>query len=55
MSLTIRAVIASILAQFVPIEEVNQFLDAIVTIGLLGLAWYGRWRVGDITWYGSRK
>ncbi len=54
-SLTIRAIMVAILAQFLPVEELNQFIDAGVTIAALLTAWYGRYRVGDITWWGGRK
>ncbi len=54
-SLTIRTILGAIMVQFLPVEEVNQFLDAAITVVLLLTAWYGRVRVGDITWWGKRK
>ena len=36
-------------------DEMEQFLTALVTLAGIALAWYGRVRKGDITWYGVRK
>ena len=55
MSLTIKAIIVALIAQFLPLEEVSAFVDAIITIVSLGAAWYGRYRVGDIDFLGFRK
>lgn len=55
MSLTIKALIIAIVAQFLPLEEVSTFVDAIITIGTLGAAWYGRIRLGDVDFLGFRK
>jgi hypothetical protein len=36
-------------------EELDQFLTALLTLIGIALAWYGRVRKGDVTWYGARK
>lgn len=35
-------------------EELTQFITAILTVGGLVTAWYGRYRKGDLTVLGSR-
>lgn len=50
-SLTITGLVTILLAQFVPMEEVETVLEA---VGIL-VAWYGRIRLQDLTWYGQRK
>lgn len=58
MSVTISGLIATILALvFTPNEThaLMQWLDqTILVIGILA-TYYGRYRHGDITWYGARK
>ena len=51
MSKTIIGLITILLAQFVPVEELNLVLEA---IGVL-IAWYGRYSIGDISLLGTRK
>lgn len=51
MSKTILGLITVVLAQFVPVEELNTVLEA---IGVL-IAWYGRYAIGDISLLGTRK
>jgi len=51
MSATIIGLLTLIGAQFVPVEEIEKVIEA---IGIL-LAWYGRYRIGDITILGIRK
>ena len=51
MSKTITGVLAILLAQFMSVEEINTIMTA---IGIV-LAYYGRYSLGDITWYGTRK
>jgi len=51
MSKTILGLITIVLAQFVPVEELNTVLEA---VGIL-LAWYGRYQLGDISPLGLRK
>ena len=36
-------------------EELDQFLAALLALIGIALAWYGRVRKGDITWYGAKK
>lgn len=36
-------------------EKVQAFGEVVVGLALVGGVWYGRWRKGDITWYGKRK
>jgi hypothetical protein len=50
MSLTITGLILLIASQFVPAEEVQLVLEAVGVI----VAWYGRWRLGDISVVGLR-
>ncbi len=35
--------------------EIQSFLEAAITIGGLLVAWYGRYRKGDLTIVGTRK
>ena len=49
-SLTISGLVVLVLSQFVPAEEAETVLEA---VGIL-VAWYGRFRVGDISWYGKK-
>ena len=51
MSKTIAGVITVLLAQFMTVEEINTIMNA---VGIV-LAYYGRYSLGDITWYGARK
>jgi len=44
-----------LLSRVLPIEEVGPFVDALALIITTGIIWYGRHRVGDITWWGGRK
>jgi hypothetical protein len=50
MSLTITGLVVLIASQFVPAEEVQLVLEAVGVI----VAWYGRWRLGDISVVGLR-
>jgi len=62
MSLTITGIIVALLSWVVKItgvemgtEEITQFVNTFgELIGIL-LAWYGRWRQGDIGILGNRK
>lgn len=54
-SITITGLLTTILGIWFPIEEVSKFLDAAVSIVGLVLIWWGRIRLGDLTWYGTRK
>lgn len=51
MSKTIIGLITVVLAQFVPVEELNTVLEA---LGIL-IIWYGRYAVGDISIFGTKK
>ena len=51
MSLTITGLIILIISQFVPAEEVETVMEA---IGII-ISWYGRYRLGDISLFGSKK
>lgn len=63
MSLTYKAVIAWLIYQLfkwagfeVPGEgSVESAIDLVVNVGLALLTLYGRYRVGDLTPFGSRK
>lgn len=55
MSLTIGGIITMLLSQILPLEEVAPFVDAVVLIGTTAMIWWGRYRLGDITWWGGRK
>lgn len=35
-------------------DEIEQFLTAIVTLAGIVIAWFGRWRKGDISLFGIR-
>ncbi len=61
-SLTVTALFASLLLVILQnsgIEitnvQVEHFIYVLAQIISLVLAWYGRYRAGDITWYGSKK
>ena len=51
MSKTIIGIVTLLLAQFVPTEEVSIVMEA---VGII-ITWYGRFALGDITWWGKRK
>jgi len=35
-------------------EQLNDFVQTGGTIILGLIAWYGRWRAGDVKWFGAR-
>ena len=49
-SLTIVGLITLVASQFVPAEELQTVMQA---VGII-LAWYGRWRQGDISIVGVK-
>ena len=49
-SLTIVGLITLIASQFVPVEELETVMQA---VGII-IAWYGRWRQGDISIVGVK-
>lgn len=51
MSKTIIGLVVAILAQFIPAEELQIVAEA---VGIL-FAWYGRYQLGDISLFGTRK
>ena len=55
MSVTITGIIVFLLAKVIPLEQASQFVDTAIQLIGIALAWYGRYRIGDITWYGTRK
>ena len=56
MSLTITGLLALVLGFIIDDVGVAGELAAdIVTVAGLLMTWYGRLRLGDITWYGARK
>jgi len=55
MSLTITGIITMLLSQVLPLEEVGPFVDSAALLITTGIIWYGRYRAGDITWYGGRR
>lgn len=58
MSLTLTGVISMLLSLILTPEETNVIMSFIeqglLVVGIV-LAYYGRYRLGDITWYGTRK
>lgn len=36
-------------------DQIQTFLEVLVQVGALVAIWYGRWRQGDIHWYGLKK
>jgi hypothetical protein len=62
MSITISGLIVALLSwlvgqsgETIPSEQLVSFVDTFgILIGAV-LAWYGRWRKGDITVFGARK
>ena len=36
-------------------EQIEGFISTVVNMGAFLAVWYGRFRKGDITWYGKRK
>lgn len=58
MSLTITGVVTLILGLVLTPEETDTFLKfidlGVTCFGILATYW-GRYRIGDITWYGARK
>jgi hypothetical protein len=55
MSLTITGIITMLLSQWMPLEEVGPFVDSAALIITTIVIWYGRYRQGDITWWGAKK
>ena len=62
MSLTITGIVAMLLGKFmemsnVPVgnEEITSFISTGVQIIGAAVAWYGRFRIGDINIFGLRK
>ena len=62
MSITISALIIIIVLKVldwmgikIGAEELNQFIQTGGTIIFGLIAWWGRWRKGDVTWFGARK
>jgi len=51
MSLTIAGLIVTLASQFIPADEVQTVMEA---AGIL-VAWWGRYRIGDIFLFGTRK
>lgn len=51
MSLTITGLLIAILSQFIPLEDAQTIMSA---VGII-VAFWGRYRIGDLTWYGTRK
>lgn len=54
-SLTIIGLLAVILSQVFDAQIANDLAADLVTLVGILVAWYGRWRKGDLTWYGARK
>jgi hypothetical protein len=54
MSITITGIITMLLSQVLPLEEVGPVVDAVALIVTTSLIWYGRYRQGDITWWGKK-
>ena len=56
-SLTISGIVVFVLAQVFTPDEANQIVQAgfmvANVVGIL-MAYYGRYRQGDITWYGKK-
>lgn len=55
MSLTITGLITLVLSQFLPLEEVSQFVDSAALVITSLMIWYGRYRQGDISLWGVKK
>jgi len=51
MSKTIASLITLILSQFVPVEEIELVIEAVIVVYL----WYLRYKAGDISLFGVRK
>ena len=58
MSLTFTGIITILLTQFLGDNVASGDIEAFINVfGLIigaAVAWYGRYRHGDITWYGSK-
>lgn len=55
MSMTITGVLAVVLATVLDATTANALAADIMTIVGIFLTWYGRFRHGDITWYGKKS
>lgn len=59
MSLTITGILTIILSQImgdvVSVEDLETFINVSGLVIGAGVAWYGRWRHGDITIFGTKK
>lgn len=54
-SVTLIGVLTVLLSNFISPEIAGELAsDIVLVIGII-VAWYGRWRQGDITWYGMKK
>ena len=61
MSLTISSIAIIIVLKIfewmgikIGAEQLNDFVQTGGTIILGLIAWYGRWRAGDVKWFGAR-
>lgn len=58
MSLTITGIISMVLSLILTPEETDivlSFIEQALLVAGIVLAYWGRYRLGDITWYGARK
>lgn len=58
MSMTITGVLAVLLSSIVTPEETDtiiSFIDQLILVAGIVAAYWGRYRQGDITWWGARK
>lgn len=58
MSVTIRGLIATVLAIVFTPDESNvllNFVDSAILVAGILTTYYGRWRQGDMTWWGGKK
>ncbi len=55
MSLTITGLLVFLLAKIIPIEQASAFVDTAIQLIGIAIAYYARYRVGDITIFGLRK
>lgn len=58
MSLTVTGLLSALLGYLLTPEEASEvikFIEQAVVVGSIVAAYWGRYRIGDITWYGARK
>jgi hypothetical protein len=54
-SMTFVGILTVVLSQFIPADVAGELATDIMLVVGLVISWIGRYRVGDLTLYGTRK